>query len=285
MDVEPASSEDAPQTQTGLNPGATDQLSLREQLGLPPEHRSEAELRAADEEQDRCDVAYANLLLNERGHHHLGKGGAALDEIFCVLANTDLLHRSGAVMLSPEAVLRPAPLLFMGLNPGGDENAVSTSLLDNLVSCRMGISAWDEIWKGEAGNSVLQMRFKHIAKFLRMDPLTIPSTNVVFTRSRDVASHRNWAEDRQATLAVHEIFAATVEPEMLWIMGNPDAAGELITDQRIEWRNSGHGNWSIGHGTATYAGRPVTLCHTPHLSRWDPAGKEQALRFAFGLSV
>lgn len=125
---------------------------------------------------------------------------------------------------------------------------------------------------------------KQVAEFIGLNPLLIPSTNAVFTRSRNVVSHPSWAEDRRATLAVHRILASTIQPEKLWFMGNPDKAGEILTVHRITWQSAEHKDWSIGHGTVVYGGHPVTLCHTPHLSRWDPTGKENELRFAFGLS-
>lgn len=259
-------------------------LLQREDVGLPPETRTSKQMRAAEEEERLCEISWTNLKLNDEGLQQLGKGGKPLDEIFKALNEAEQLHRSGGVLMSPESTLQQGAILFVGLNPGGDAEQATTTILDNLAAVRRGQSAWEEEWKGRPGEALLQKRFKQVAHFIGRDPLSIPATNVVFTRSRDVASHRDWSSDRAAAMAVHRILADTIRPEKLWFMGNPDVAGDLLKlGDNVEWRVSGHGNWSIGHGTATYAGHPVEFCHTPHLSRWDPTGKEDDLRFAFGL--
>lgn len=261
------------------------QGSLREQFGFPSEMRTTEQLRVAEEEERSCDISYTNLRLNEVGLPHLGKGGGVLDRIFAILDDAGTLHLPGAVMLSPESTLRQGPVLFVGLNPGGDQASAPATILDNLRACREGKSGWDEDWNGTPGDALLQRRFRQVAQVIGSDPLAIPATNVVFTRSRNVASHRAWHDDRASALAVHRILADTIRPEKLWFMGNPALAGDVLVLGEVEWLDARHKDWTIGHGEAEYAGHRVMFCHTPHLSIWDPTGNEDLLRFAFGLAT
>ena len=158
----------------------------------------------------------------------------------------------------------------------------ASTVLQSLVACRSGLSAWSEGGHGQPHGSMLQRRFKWVARFIKLDPLAIPATYAVFTRSRRVADSRIRAADRTATRAVHELFSDAIQPEAVWLMGDPANAGDLLKDMRSEWRPVDHGDGAIGHGAGIYAGRPVTLCHTPDLSIWDPVGRLEELRFAFG---
>lgn len=234
----------------------------------------------------------ANRKLIEHGKLSLGEGGSALDSAAAILNSAGLLDRSGGVLLSSEAALARAPIYFLGMNPGGteEEGIVYPTLLDNLVAARLGASAWDdpEPWgsgkrSSPAGLAPMQKRFKSIAAFLKLDYRKIPASNLVFTRSRDVASHNNFEADRDLCRPVHELFLEEVQAEKLWIMGNTDNAAGILTDLKMVWRDARHAKWSIGHGTGTFCGRPLEICHTPHLSLWDPTGKDDLLAFAFGL--
>ena len=182
-------------------------------------------------------------------------------------------------------------MYFIGLNPGGniDDEEARGSILDSLVYSRIGGNAFDQDWSSPGrkympGFAPMQARFKAIASFLGIAYGAIPASNLVFTRSVDVASHPEFAGDRAACAQVHRIFMDAIRPRKLWVMGSTDQAADLLTDQKIEWQDARHAKWSIGHGRAMFCGREVELCHTPHLSLWDPTGKEDLLRFAFGMS-
>ena len=260
-------------------------VELRKSLTPAAPERSEKEMRAAQLEDDHAAVAWANMGLRDRGLTALGEGGKPLDAMFELLDETGLLHGSGGVMQSPERTLMPSRVMWLGLNPGGDPAIHDTTLLDSLVSCRLGVSGWEEDWTGVGpGKALLQKRFKLVAAFAGLDPIALPAANVVFTRSRDTRSHTEWASDRAAGLPVHRLLAETVRPEVVWYMGDPAKAGDVLTVDEVEWRDAGQ-RYYVGHGRATYAGRPVTLFNTPHLSRWDPKNKDDLLAFAFGMAA
>ena len=259
---------------------------LRRALAPHAPLRSEQEMRAAEREQNDCDIAWANMGLREQALPALGEDGKPLDAIFGLLGESGLLHHSGGVMQSPESTLAPSRVMWIGLNPGGDSAIHDTTLLDSLVACRSEISGWEEDWTGVGpGKALLQQRFKRVAQFAGLDPITLPATNAVFTRSRDTRSHEDWAKDRAAGLPVHRLLAETIQPDAVWFMGDPIKAAGILTVEKVQWREARHRGYFVGRGRATYAGRSVAFYNTPHLSRWDPTGKDDLLSFAFGLDI
>lgn len=105
-----------------------------------------------------------------------------------------VLDRSGAVFYSaPPAFDGPRDLYILGLNPGGDpvdqrKNTVRAQF-ENWRGKDTPYSSYvDEEWeKGPAGTYGMQPRLRHMAASLGIDLRLVPSSNVVFVRSRDEA--------------------------------------------------------------------------------------------------
>ena len=113
---------------------------------------------------------------------------------FIDLIPSELMDRSGAVFNSGrDAYAGDAPLYLLGLNPGGDPDTHVQETVDfhtNKVLSRS--SNWcehrDESWDGrKAGKSGMQPRILHVLSGLGLDPGRVPSSNVVFARTRGQA--------------------------------------------------------------------------------------------------
>nr|WP_314444393.1 hypothetical protein [uncultured Sphingomonas sp.] len=212
-----------------------------------------------------------------------------LDMAYLSLGSSGLLDRSGGVLNSAEATIRKGRMYFIGLNPGGaiedgDRDTYPT-ISESLALSRLGCNGFDQDWSTEqqsypAGQSPMQRRFKFVCRQLGLVYSEVCATNFVFTRSRDIDSHQSFDEDLKASLKVHKILLDAVQPDFLWIQGNPETV-KLNVD--MEWRKegSGYSNWSIGRGTAEVCDKTYRVCHTPHLMFWDPEANGDALRWAF----
>jgi hypothetical protein len=225
--------------------------------------------------------------LAKHGLPELGTAKRLLDKCYKALNKLEFLEKSGSVFLSTEASLKQSKVLFLGLNPGGDDADESYgTILASMISCRLGVSGLDQDWSTSSrsyfpGDSVFQRRFKHIAERLGIAYGAIPATNLSFIRTRDVGSYDGFHEDIVRFGDIHALILDEIQPEYLWITGQTKYARSLLDDSKMKWRSSGHGNGFIGRGRGMFCDREVKVCHTPHLSRWDPQTNAKALEWSF----
>ncbi len=104
----------------------------------------------------------------------------------------DLLGRSGSIFYSGiEAFSRKSPLYILGLNPGGAPTKAATATISSyLKRFKMLEAPWseysDESWEdAEPGTWGLQPRILHLLAHLDFDARFVPSSNVVFVKSRN----------------------------------------------------------------------------------------------------
>ncbi len=114
-------------------------------------------------------------------------------ETFADLIPQSLLGESGSVFYSGRrAYSRQSDLYVLGLNPGGNpetqaDETISWHTGEVLRSKPYQWSAYrDEAWRGQQpGEMPFQRRVLHMFRQLNLDPGEVPSSNVVFQRSRD----------------------------------------------------------------------------------------------------
>lgn len=233
------------------------------------------------------------------GYKAPGKGSAPLDQI-ALLLGEDLIDEPGGLLNSAESTLRsdgPSDIYFLGLNPGGEVERDysildgSPTIYESLALTRLGVSGWDQNWSRERasfepGQAPIQLRFKHIARFLKIAYGDIFATNLIFARSRRFKALAGVKDRIEACLPIHKAMIDIVRPKRLWVMGNPANAGDAMKFHAdVQWRSAKYKDWSIGHGTVDFCGHTMTFCHTPHLTFWDAEAedKQELLAFAFGV--
>lgn len=113
-----------------------------------------------------------------------------VDEIARLLPPA-LLQRSGTVFYSgKQAFSGRKPLYLLGLNPGGNPEDLRLNTvarhLEEFANRHEPWSAYlDESWAGAAaGTYGMQPRVVHLIQRLGLDPRNVPSSNVVFVRTR-----------------------------------------------------------------------------------------------------
>lgn len=148
-----------------------------------------------------------------------------------------LRHVSGAVLYSGrEAWTGTADLYLMGLNPGGDP-ALETETVAAQVHRVLRIedanysSYRDDSWgNGEfrRGEHRMQRNVLHLLETLGLDPGLVPSSNLVFARSRSWGdlprkNQRAWAE---ACWPFHQAMIERLRVRVVLCFGRP--AGDLV---------------------------------------------------------
>lgn len=114
---------------------------------------------------------------------------------FADMVPSGLRHRSGAVFYSGrDAFNGPRPIYLLGLNPGGDPRAQADETVGrDLAQWQTGDERWsayvDRSWRGtEVGTYGIQPRIRHLFDRLDIDLRDVPSSNVIFVRTKDEAS-------------------------------------------------------------------------------------------------
>lgn len=229
----------------------------------------------------------AQMVVNS-GLPAVGSGNRLLDKVFRVLSELKQLDCSGSVFLCAEAALKPSEILFVGLNPGGSEDTAdeNRNIRESLSCTRLGVNAFDQDWSSEKrtyepGLAPMQKRFKFITQELGIAYGSVPALNLVFANSRSVFDLPEFDLLRDVTAPVHRLVVDTIRPNILWLMGNPKHAGSLLQIEPMDWRRSSYKNWAIGRGVGKFAGRAMEICHTPHLSFWNPETNLDELNFVF----
>lgn len=181
----------------------------------------------------------------------------------------DILSMSGEVLYSGAATLRQGDVYLLGHNPGGDANSshlptVARSLRE-LPTKRIN-SYLDTKWTGRA---TLQRRVIWLLERLGLNPRRVSASNLIFARSRDVASSQF---ERLADLCwpVHEQIIKIVQPRLVIVYGNSGDSPYSFLVRRFaaedeEQFPSGHGNWMCRAFRVRDSFQVVGL---PHLSRY-----------------
>lgn len=116
-------------------------------------------------------------------------------ERFAELIPESVRSSSGAAFYSGRAAFgAPSPLYILGLNPGGDDSKRSFRSVEQhtrqvLEQSQVDWSAYrDERWgpnEARPGTYGLQPRVLHLLRRLGLNPGRVPSSNLIFTRTKD----------------------------------------------------------------------------------------------------
>jgi hypothetical protein len=186
----------------------------------------------------------------------------------------------------------PRPLYVIGLNPGGCPEAMKQeSILSHTnwvsISAPEDWSAYrDESWKGkQPGHHGMQPRLLHLFRSAGLEPGAVPSSNLIFIRSRresDIAS------DFQRLAALcwpfHQSVIERLSPKVILCLGR--RAGDFVRRQvgalepYAEFTEANNRRWqSRAYRSAT--GLRVVLATHPSIADWtakqsDPTGLVQS---------
>ena len=151
---------------------------------------------------------------------------------------TELLGQSGKVFYSGrQAFSAPSSLYVLGLNPGGDPEKLSTDSIAKQADWVSAIAPedWsayrDESWQEKPpGRHGMQPRVLHLFRSIGLQPGAVPSSNLVFVRSRrerDIAS--SFGQLADMCWPFHRFVIATLRPKVVLCFGQ--RAGGYIRRQ------------------------------------------------------
>ena len=146
---------------------------------------------------------------------------------------SDLQHKSGIVFYSGRiAFSGRRELYILGLNPGGNptEQANETVAWHTSNVLNKKPDKWseysDESWKGKPpGTHGMQPRILHLLKNLDLEPGEVPSSNVVFERSRR-ASDIAWRQLAEVCWPFHRAIIRQLQPRVILCLGKD--AGDFV---------------------------------------------------------
>ncbi|MCY3660588.1 MAG: hypothetical protein OXG36_16410 [Caldilineaceae bacterium] len=133
-----------------------------------------------------------------------------------------LQHKSGIVFYSGRAAFSGRRKLYiLGLNPGGDPTKQASNTVEWHTSkvLREKPDKWseysDESWEGKPpGKHGMQPRILHLLKNLNLEPGEVPSSNVVFERSRK-ASDIAWGQLAEVCWPFHRSVIRQLQPRVI----------------------------------------------------------------------
>ena len=193
----------------------------------------------------------------------------------------ELLSRSGKVFYSGRIAFRTQFSLYViGVNPGGDpqnhqKETVGSHTKKVLRSYPENWSAYrDESWEGRpAGTYGMAPRILHLFRKLHLDPGQVPSSNLIFVRSR-----REEEINRQEMLSLtdlcwqfHAFVIESLQPRVILCLGGTAGKyvsrklgankliGEFVEANNRKWRSRAFENIS---------GMRVVVATHPSIADW-----------------
>jgi hypothetical protein len=164
---------------------------------------------------------------------------------FINLIPPDLKPTSGSVFNSgSDAFRQPGPGLYLlGLNPGGDpEKHVEQTIEAHLRElpthpdnwCAHRDQSWDNRPPGTAG---MQPRILHVLHRLGLDPGLVPSSNIIFERTRTQIDLGPTSQARSLAQKCWPMHAAVIQAlEIRTIVCFGKVAGEFVREQLVAHR-------------------------------------------------
>lgn len=206
-----------------------------------------------------------------------------------------ILSEGGGILYSAFDTLKGGRFYLLGVNPGGaDASPIRTSLA--ALPERTSNAYQDECWASggrtyPAGEAPLQRRVQYLCEeHFGVPTDSLCASNLIFVQSPSTAHLRKGSEptDRSRFMdlartcwPVHEDIVGLVDPDFIVVFGN----GERLTPFSFlksivptcaseRNRSSGHGGYRLKSFDAQLVGRQRTVIGLPHLSWYDPSGKD-----------
>jgi len=209
----------------------------------------------------------------------MSENAAAL-ALLGALKKSGVGNRPGKVLYSGLATLKPAVILLLGYNPGGDpadETETAEHHLSNSINRRPDWNEYlDAAWspggrRYAPGRAPMQRRVAHLLEGIGYATRSVCASNLIFVRSRNAGSLEDQESLALRCWPVHEFILEIVQPRCIVTLGGEVSrfvCSKGILISRPDPFPSGHGNWKCSHFTIKLLGRKTSVISLPHLSRY-----------------
>lgn len=197
------------------------------------------------------------------------------------------LDSYGEVIYSSHETLKQGDIYLMGLNPGGGGHTKLGEHIDKMLT-RTDNSYTDEAWTNRKtthrkGEAPLQERVKGLIGSLGYNIEKVCSTNLIFTTSR--SSNELCFGIAGICWAFHEILLDIVKPKIIITFGNSETSASPYFFLKSLFKGeemkipSGYGDWTCKGFNTTINGRDTFIVGLPHLSYYNPKGKNHVIKW------
>jgi|SRR6185312_1696333 len=197
------------------------------------------------------------------------------------LRKSGVANRPGKVLYSGLETLKPAKLMLLGYNPGGDPTNETDTAEHHLSNSINQGPDWNEyidaVWspggrKYAPGRAPMQRRVAQLLSGIGLATRSVCASNLIFVRSRSADSLDKARESLVLRCwPVHEIILEIVQPQCIIALGGE--VSNFVCSKGIPIAGpdrfpSGHGVWECSHSTIKLLGRRTSVVTLPHLSRY-----------------
>lgn len=186
-------------------------------------------------------------------------------------------ERSGAVLYSDLASVRPGRVYLMGINPGGRNDQEPSAAIVHHLAAPPGTNNYaDERWDSETGGCTpMQRRVCSLFEMLGADPKDVLSTNLIFARSSQLSTLcGSKAEWKRRCGVVHSELLKIVRPRWIITLGFGEAyssartfiTGEVEPQERIMLNGRAVAWFQRRKATLEDASGPVGILGVAHPS-------------------
>ena len=126
-------------------------------------------------------------------------------------------NHPGAVLYSGLQTIRPGPFYMLGINPGGENGpSIRENLCANDGANHYADQRWDEEREAQAP---LQERVCDLIDALGIRPADLPSTNLAFAKSTELARLKGAGAWFQRCWPVHQALLQAIRPRWIVMLG------------------------------------------------------------------
>ena len=198
---------------------------------------------------------------------------------------SDILGKSGELLLSGAETLTKGPVYLLGHNPGGSPANKRLSTVRKSIrelSKKKHNSYLDSVWPS---GDTLQVRVIWLLAALGFHPRKVPASNLIFVRSKAAAGSRM---ETYADICweIHEKILMIVKPGLVLVYGNSERSPYTYLRRKFDYpreqrKRAGHGEWECRSFVVPGRFRVVGL---PHLSRYDITAHPEVVHWIKDLS-
>lgn len=189
----------------------------------------------------------------------------------------DKLDTSGTAFYSSASTLKQGKYLIVGLNPGGADDKVYSTIGESLINFLD--KSYNAYYETNWDSDRLPKNLKTLFNYLDVDLREVCATNLIYERSKDEANIN--ISSIAVYIEVLKKVISIVKPKAIITFGAKpyEILYKILQASQLEVKPSGHGDWQIFLSEGMIEDRIINLLGLPHLSRYVLYNKNEQLNW------